>query len=71
MIAIAVDANQRWEVAEAIDWINKLSQFDPYWIEEPTSPDDILGHAVIRAGVAPVRLAPSTSCRSTPPGSAG
>jgi L-fuconate dehydratase len=56
-IAIAVDANQRWEVAEAIDWINKLSQFDPYWIEEPTSPDDILGHAAIRAAVAPVLVA--------------
>jgi L-fuconate dehydratase len=56
-IAIAVDANQRWEVAEAIDWINKLSQFDPYWIEEPTSPDDVLGHAAIRAGVAPVLVA--------------
>ena len=56
-IAIAVDANQRWEVAEAIDWINKLSEFDPYWIEEPTSPDDVLGHAAIRAGVAPVLVA--------------
>src|SRR6187397_2511460 len=56
-ITIAVDANQRWEVAEAIDWINKLSEFDPYWIEEPTSPDDVLGHAAIRAGVAPVLVA--------------
>ena len=56
-IAIAVDANQRWEVAEAIDWIDKLAEFDPYWIEEPTSPDDVLGHAAIRAGVAPVLVA--------------
>src|SRR4029077_7738290 len=48
-IAIAVNANQRWDVDEAIDWVNKLSGFNPYWIEEPTSPDDLLGHAAIRA----------------------
>lgn len=54
---VAVDANQRWGVAEAIDWVTALKPFDPYWIEEPTSPDDILGHAAIRRGVAPVRVA--------------
>ncbi len=56
-IGIAIDANQRWDVDEATIWVSRLSEFDPYWIEEPTSPDDILGHAVIRAKVAPVRVA--------------
>ena len=56
-IRIAIDANQRWNVDEAIDWTNALAAFDPYWIEEPTSPDDILGHAAIRRAVAPVRVA--------------
>lgn len=56
-IRIAIDANQRWDVAEAIAWTNALAEFDPYWIEEPTSPDDILGHAAIRTGVAPVKVA--------------
>jgi L-fuconate dehydratase len=56
-IGIAIDANQRWDVDEATAWVTRLSEFDLYWIEEPTSPDDILGHAVIRAKVAPVRVA--------------
>ncbi|WLQ39016.1 enolase C-terminal domain-like protein [Streptomyces laculatispora] len=56
-IRIAVDANQRWNVAEAIDWTNALAAHDPYWIEEPTSPDDILGHAAIRKGVTPFKVA--------------
>ncbi|HBR88602.1 MAG TPA: fuconate dehydratase [Microbacterium sp.] len=54
---IAIDANQRWEVSEAIDWVRALAEFDLAWIEEPTSPDDILGHAEIARGVAPVRVA--------------
>jgi len=56
-VRIAIDANQRWNVAEAIVWTKALAEFDPYWIEEPTSPDDVLGHASIRAAVAPVRVA--------------
>ncbi|MFE9428827.1 L-fuconate dehydratase [Kitasatospora sp. NPDC006697] len=56
-IRIAIDANQRWDVDQAIEWTNALAAFDPYWIEEPTSPDDILGHAAIRRGVAPVKVA--------------
>ena len=56
-IRIAIDANQRWEVAEAIEWTNALAEFDPFWIEEPTSTDDVLGHAEIRRGVAPIRVA--------------
>jgi L-fuconate dehydratase len=56
-IRIAIDANQRWDVAQAIDWVGALKTYDPWWIEEPTSPDDILGHAAIRTGVRPVRVA--------------
>ncbi|MFC6882546.1 MULTISPECIES: L-fuconate dehydratase [Actinomadura] len=56
-VRIAVDANQRWGVAEAITWTRALADSDPYWIEEPTSPDDILGHAAVRRGVAPVKVA--------------
>lgn len=56
-LPIAIDANQRWEVSEAIEWVNQLAEFNPYWIEEPTSTDDILGHADIRKGVTPVRVA--------------
>jgi L-fuconate dehydratase len=56
-LPVAIDANQAWEVSEAVEWVNALAEFSPYWIEEPTSTDDILGHAVIRAGVAPVRVA--------------
>ena len=56
-IRIAVDANQRWDVGPAIDWMTRLAPYDPYWIEEPTSPDDVLGHAAIRRGVAPIKVA--------------
>ncbi|MFJ4782125.1 L-fuconate dehydratase [Streptomyces sp. NPDC088794] len=56
-IRVAIDANQRWDVAEAIRWTKALAEFDPYWVEEPTSPDDVLGHAAIRAAVAPVKVA--------------
>lgn len=42
-----IDANQRWGVAEAIRWVSSLADFKPLWIEEPTCPDDILGHAAI------------------------
>jgi L-fuconate dehydratase len=56
-IAIAIDANQSWDVDEAITWVGKLAEYQPYWIEEPTSPDDILGHAAIRQAVDPVLVA--------------
>jgi L-fuconate dehydratase len=56
-VRIAVDANQIWGVGEAIAWMRELRVFDPYWIEEPTSPDDILGHAAVRQAVAPVLVA--------------
>ncbi|MYW63286.1 fuconate dehydratase [Streptomyces sp. SID8379] len=56
-IRMAIDANQRWNVDEAITWTRALAEFDPYWVEEPTSPDDVLGHAAIRKAVAPVKVA--------------
>jgi L-fuconate dehydratase len=55
--ALAIDANQRWGVAEAIENVKALAAFDPVWIEEPTSPDDILGHASIASAVAPIKVA--------------
>jgi L-fuconate dehydratase len=54
---LSLDANQAWNVDEAIDAIRALSVVDPWWIEEPTSPDDVLGHKRIRDAVAPVRVA--------------
>jgi L-fuconate dehydratase len=56
-VGIAVDANQIWGVPDAIAWMRELSVFNPYWIEEPTSPDDVLGHAAVRAALAPIRVA--------------
>jgi L-fuconate dehydratase len=56
-IRIAVDANQRWGVAEAQAAVAALAPWDPYWVEEPTSPDDILGLATIRAAIAPAKVA--------------
>jgi L-fuconate dehydratase len=54
---LMMDANQVWDIGEAIDAMRPLSQFDPWWIEEPTSPDDVLGHRAIARAVAPVRVA--------------
>src|SRR5438105_13881897 len=51
------DANQVWDVHEAIAAMQHLAAFDPFWIEEPTSPDDILGHAAIAHAIAPIRVA--------------
>lgn len=53
---IAIDANQRWEVKEAIEWISALASFNPDWVEEPTHPDDVLGHQQIARAVAPIRV---------------
>jgi L-fuconate dehydratase len=54
---LMIDANQVWDVPQAIEWVGALAEFQPLWIEEPTSPDDILGHAAIRAAVAPIGVA--------------
>ena len=56
-VNLMIDANQVWDVPTAIDWVNQLARFNPLWIEEPTSPDDVLGHAAIRKAVAPVKVA--------------
>ena len=56
-VGIAVDANQRWDVPDAIEWMRELTRYDVAWIEEPTSPDDVLGHAAIAEGVAPIPVA--------------
>jgi L-fuconate dehydratase len=56
-VRIAVDANQRWDVGTAIAWIRELARYEPWWVEEPTSPDDVLGHATIARAIAPLRVA--------------
>jgi L-fuconate dehydratase len=56
-VRVAVDANQRWGIAQAVAAIKALAPWDPYWVEEPTSPDEILGLAAIRAAIAPVKIA--------------
>jgi L-fuconate dehydratase len=56
-VKIAVDANQRWDRDEAIDWISDLAPFDLAWVEEPTNPDDILAHAAISRAIAPTPVA--------------
>jgi L-fuconate dehydratase len=55
-IGLALDANQVWSVPEAIAWMGELARFRPWWIEEPTSPDDVLGHAAIARAIAPIRV---------------
>ncbi|ODT73132.1 MAG: fuconate dehydratase [Pelagibacterium sp. SCN 63-23] len=61
---LMIDANQVWEVDQAIAWVNALKRFDPYFIEEPTSPDDVEGHRKIREGVAPVKVATGEMCQN-------
>ena len=61
---IMIDANQVWDVEQAIDWVHQLVEFKPLWIEEPTSPDDILGHARIRQAVAPIGVATGEHCHN-------
>lgn len=61
---LMIDANQIWEEAEAIAWVRDLAPFNPWFIEEPTSPDDILAHKAIRAGVAPIKVATGEMCQN-------
>lgn len=56
-VRVAIDANQRWDVPAAIRWLSELAPYDPWWIEEPTSPDDVLGHAAVRKAVSPIQVA--------------
>jgi L-fuconate dehydratase len=59
---LMLDANQVWDVAEAIASMRELARFDPWWIEEPTSPDDVLGHAAIARAIAPIGVATGEQC---------
>lgn len=61
---LMIDANQVWEVDQAIDWVKALSRFNPYFIEEPTSPDDVSGHRAIREAIAPVKVATGEMCQN-------
>ncbi|MEX0770657.1 MAG: L-fuconate dehydratase [Balneolaceae bacterium] len=61
---LMMDANQKWDVEEAIMNMKKLSRFNPLWIEEPTSPDDVLGHARIAREIAPVKVATGEHCQN-------
>ncbi len=61
---LMLDANQRWDVDEAIAHMRELARFDPWWIEEPTSPDDVLGHATIARAIAPIGVATGEQCQN-------
>ena len=61
---LMVDANQVWEVDEAIASMRELARFDPWWIEVPTSPDDVLGHATIARAIAPIGVATGEHCQN-------
>jgi L-fuconate dehydratase len=61
---LMMDANQVWDVDEAVGQMRQLAAFNPWWIEEPTSPDDILGHATIRQRIAPIGVATGEHCHN-------
>jgi L-fuconate dehydratase len=61
---LMIDANQIWEVQQAIDWVRELSFAKPWFIEEPTSPDDVEGHRTIREAIAPVKVATGEMCQN-------
>ena len=63
-VELMIDANQVWEVGQAIDWVKRLAFAKPWFIEEPTSPDDVEGHRRIRDGVAPVKVATGEMCQN-------
>jgi L-fuconate dehydratase len=63
-LKLMMDANQKWDVEEAIAQMEVLKQFDPWWIEEPTSPDDVLGHARIARAVHPIKVATGEHCQN-------
>jgi L-fuconate dehydratase len=61
---LMMDANQVWDVDEAVTNMRRLAEFDPWWIEEPTSPDDVLGHAAIRRRLHPIGVATGEHCQN-------
>lgn len=63
-LKLMMDANQKWDVDEAIVNMESLKKFDPWWIEEPTSPDDVLGHAKIAKAINPILVATGEHCQN-------
>lgn len=63
-LKLMMDANQKWDVDEAIANMEQLSKYNPWWIEEPTSPDDVLGHAKIAQAIAPIKVATGEHCQN-------
>jgi L-fuconate dehydratase len=61
---LMMDANQCWDVDESIRQMRALAQFKPYWLEEPTSSDDVLGHAAIAHAIAPIGVATGETCQN-------
>ncbi len=61
---LMIDANQVWECDEAIQWVNKLAFAKPWFIEEPTSPDDVEAHRVIKQNVSPIKVATGEMCQN-------
>ena len=61
---LMMDANQVWDVGQAIAWMKQLAEFRPWFIEEPTSPDDVLGHAAIAKAIAPIQVATGEHCQN-------
>src|SRR5262249_60723700 len=61
---LMMDANQVWDVGEAIRSMKELAEFHPHWIEEPTSPDDVLGHKAIADAIHPIKVATGEHCQN-------
>ncbi len=61
---LMIDANQVWEVEQAISWVKALAFAKPWFIEEPTSPDDVAGHRRIREGISPIQVATGEMCQN-------
>ncbi|MEZ2126123.1 MULTISPECIES: L-fuconate dehydratase [unclassified Sinorhizobium] len=61
---LMIDANQVWDVGQAIDWVKALAFANPFFIEEPTSPDDVAGHRKIREAIAPIKVATGEMCQN-------
>jgi len=61
---LMMDANQVWDVGQAIEHMQALAEFKPWFIEEPTSPDDVLGHAAIAKAIAPIKVATGEMCHN-------
>ncbi|WP_016951980.1 L-fuconate dehydratase [Anabaena sp. PCC 7108] len=62
---LMMDANQAWEISEAIENIQQLAKYQPFWIEEPTSPDDIQGYVEIAKAISPIKLATGEQCQNS------